>query len=134
MIKKIIKISILTSIITGCGSVNNSTENTNTQNQIPSYYIMQTNNKKILVITKPNIDIDVNLSEINTIKCNDLNSGDTFIINGIVYTAVDNFSLFGIDKVTGDFVHICTSKVTDMSSLFYQVTDFNQSTNGTHLM
>jgi len=83
------------------------------------------NSNEVLVVTKVNENITVDLSKIKTIKCYGLSPKDKFIINGIEYEVVDNNSIK--DEFREDYEHICTSFVTDMSRLFYNMEDFNQS-------
>jgi len=61
-----------------------------------------------------------------TVKCPSAINGDTGIINSKIYTAVDESTLR--TKVTNgdiDLDCVCTSPVTNMSSLFYNKSTFN---------
>src|SRR6056297_735679 len=70
-----------------------------------------------------------------TIVCTDASPGDTGIVNGVTYEAVDN-TLLRIRRDEGaDLTKVCTTPVTDMSGdtssfpltgLFNDYTDFNQ--------
>ena len=61
--------------------------------------------------------------EDGTCKCPDASAGDTAVIDGVTYTVVDNSSIrTEIDK---ENYNLCTSLVTDMSSLFLDKIDFN---------
>lgn len=60
------------------------------------------------------------------IVCKNLNTGDFFEYNNAKYLVVDNETLADMNPETDNFVHICTSHVTDMSSLFKNVKNFNQ--------
>ncbi len=55
-------------------------------------------------------------------KCPDASVGDTAVINGTTYTVVDNTtirqSLFPLAAVTDQELKLCTTLVTDMSSIF----------------
>ena len=59
-----------------------------------------------------------------TIECPLANVGDTGVVDGVTYTAVDRASL--ITKIAaGQASECCTSLVTDMNSLFKGNTTFN---------
>ena len=61
-----------------------------------------------------------------TIKCIDCVSGDTGIVNGIEYTAVDNAALqAAVDDGLIPLSQLCTSLVTSTASLFFGDSDFN---------
>ena len=62
-----------------------------------------------------------------TIKCPTASNGDTGVVGGKTYTAVNRTAL--LQKVTdgdSDFDCICTSLVTDMKQVFQNQTAFNQ--------
>ena len=66
-----------------------------------------------------------------TIKaCEDANAGDTGVINGVTYTVVDEAMLRTMVDNGGDVTAVVTTKVTNMSELFFigafTPTDFNQ--------
>ncbi|MDA9907282.1 BspA family leucine-rich repeat surface protein [Flavobacteriaceae bacterium] len=62
-----------------------------------------------------------------TIKaCDDANLGDTGVIGGITYTVVDETILRELVANEADVTQVVTSKVTDMSYLFYNSETFNQ--------
>ena len=61
--------------------------------------------------------------ENGTCKCPNATVGDTADINGVTYTAVDNSTIAG--QIANDNFNLCTTKVTDMSSLFSNNTSFN---------
>ena len=68
-----------------------------------------------------------------TIKaCEDANVGETGVINGVEYTVLDRAMLLQIAGYNGggiveDLTKICTTRVTDMSDLFYGCNEpFNQ--------
>ena len=88
-------------------------------------YILSDENP-ILEITQPNQVVNVDLTKTKTIKCSALNAGDTFTINGELYTVVDDAALSAMDPSSDDYVHICTSKVTYMAGLFNSAASFNQ--------
>ena len=52
------------------------------------------------------------------IKCNDYEVGDTFSIDGVTYTVADREMLDEALQNGEDLTKFCTSKVTDMSSMF----------------
>lgn len=52
--------------------------------------------------------------------------GQTGLIDGVVYTIVDEVMLREMVKNGADVTRVCTSKVTDMSRLFFQKFSFNQ--------
>ena len=55
-----------------------------------------------------------------TIKaCDDVNVGDTGIINGVTYTVVDEAMLRAMVENEQDVTKVVTTKVTDMSGLLY---------------
>ncbi|WP_339904113.1 BspA family leucine-rich repeat surface protein [uncultured Cyclobacterium sp.] len=61
-----------------------------------------------------------------TCKCEKANPGDKGFINGVEYEAVDNTGIFLKHRLGNvDMTKLCTSLVTDMSSLF-AATQFNQ--------
>lgn len=67
-----------------------------------------------------------------TIKCPQAPTGRTFSLQGKNYLVVDNALLTSkvedyLGGATVDFSCMCTSKVTDMSSLFDGATNFNQN-------
>ena len=82
--------------------------------------------KTILTINQAGESVEVDLSTVKTIRCGTLQPGDTFTVNGEIYTVVDNDTIRQIDKESGDFVHLCTSLVTDMSKMFWYVEAFDQ--------
>ncbi len=62
-----------------------------------------------------------------TIKCPTASNGDTGVVGGKSYLAVDRTAL--LQKVTdgdADFDCICTSQISDLSDVFLNVTWFNQ--------
>ena len=70
-----------------------------------------------------------------TIVCTDASPGDTGIVNGVTYEAVDNALLRTRISEQADLTVLCTTPVTDMSGdtssfpltgLFNDYTDFNQ--------
>ncbi|MDB2314677.1 BspA family leucine-rich repeat surface protein, partial [Flavobacteriaceae bacterium] len=62
-----------------------------------------------------------------TLKCSSADVGDYATINGKEYIVVDNQSLNALKTLSNiDFTCLCTTKVTDMSNLFYENTTFNQ--------
>ena len=61
-----------------------------------------------------------------TVKCIDCNAGDQGIVNGLIYTAVDNTMIAAKSKNDTDWNQMVTSRVTDMSNLFKNSSSFNQ--------
>ena len=65
-----------------------------------------------------------------TIKaCEDANVGDTGVINGVTYTVVDEAMLRTMVANGEDVTKVATTKVTDMSYLFYIDSDTNSDFN-----
>ena len=67
-----------------------------------------------------------------TIVCSDANVGDTGIVNSVTYTKQDRV---GIDDIIAaeDWVALettCTTNITDMSSMFYEASSFDQDIGG----
>ena len=61
-----------------------------------------------------------------TIQCDSANVSDTTIINGTTYIVVDEQSLRSRVANDADLTCVCTSKVTDMSQLLKDKSNFNQ--------
>ena len=61
--------------------------------------------------------------ENGTCKCPNATVGETEVINGVTYTAVDDTSIR--TEITNGNVKLCTTFVTDMSELFKDNTSFN---------
>jgi len=60
-----------------------------------------------------------------TIKCENASVGETGVVNGITYTAVDNSTIVTIGSANG-YDKLCTTHVTDMYGLFDGNATFNQ--------
>ena len=60
------------------------------------------------------------------INCNDYEVGETFELDGVTYTVADRDMLKDALANGKDLSNFCTSKVTDMSTLFAEATSFNQ--------
>lgn len=88
--------------------------------------VITPNPTQILNATQPNQHIEANLAEVKTIKCDSLSVGDKFYINNKEYRVVNNTTLKAMNPATDDYVHICTSHVTNMSYLFQYAISFNQ--------
>ena len=58
-----------------------------------------------------------------TCQCPNATVGDTAVINGVTYTAVDNSTIAG--EIANSNVNLCTTLVTSMSELFKDNTSFN---------
>ena len=58
-----------------------------------------------------------------TCECPNATVGDTAVINGVTYTAVDDNSIAG--QIANGNVNLCTTLVTNMSSLFRDNSSFN---------
>ena len=58
-----------------------------------------------------------------TCQCPNATVGDTDVINGTTYTAVDNSTIAG--QIANGNVNLCTTLVTYMSSLFRDNSSFN---------
>ena len=58
-----------------------------------------------------------------TCQCPNATVGDTAVINGVTYTAVDNSTIAG--EIANGNVNLCTTLVTSMSSLFRDNSSFN---------
>jgi surface protein len=63
--------------------------------------------------------------ENNTCKCPQATVGDTAVIGGVTYTAVDNSTV--AREIANGNVNLCTTLVTDMSELFKDNTSFNSN-------
>lgn len=63
---------------------------------------------------------------IKCIKCNELPLGETFELDGVIYTVADRKMLDEALKKGKDLTKYCTSKVTDMGAMFGYDTSFNQ--------
>ena len=61
--------------------------------------------------------------ENNICKCPQATVGDTEVINGVTYTAVDNSTIAG--QIANNNVNLCTTLVTDMSQLIKANSGFN---------
>ena len=61
--------------------------------------------------------------ENGTCKCPNASVGDTEVINGVTYTAVDNSTIAG--QVAAANYNLCTTQVTNMASLFQDNNSFN---------
>jgi len=61
--------------------------------------------------------------ENGTCKCPDASVGDTTVINGTTYTAVNNSTIAG--EITNSNYNLCTTLVTNMSNLFKDNHSFN---------
>jgi surface protein len=62
------------------------------------------------------------------IHCENANIGDKGVVDGVEYLAVDKFDLKILvhDYKNQNLTIVCTSKITDMSYLFYDVDSFDQ--------
>ena len=60
-----------------------------------------------------------------TILCNESNPGDIGVVNGVEYESVNDAVLLNRLNNGADLSKVCTSKVTNMGSLFYK-RNFNQ--------
>ena len=67
-----------------------------------------------------------------TIKCINCEPGDTGVVQGTTYTAVDNTMLEAMadDHENQDLSTVCTTLVTEMISLFRFESNFNQDISG----
>src|SRR6056297_1260813 len=61
-----------------------------------------------------------------TVVCPNASPGDTGLVNGVQYEAVDNALLRTRRDEGADLTVLCTTSVTDMSSLFTFMQDFDQ--------
>ena len=61
--------------------------------------------------------------ENGTCKCPNATAGETVVINGTTYTAVNNSSIAG--EITNNNYNLCTTLVTNMSNLFKDNHSFN---------
>ena len=62
-----------------------------------------------------------------TVRCNDATVGDTTTIGDKEYTVVDDTTLRSMVANDEDVTCACTSKVTNMKSMFYENSSFNQN-------
>ena len=58
-----------------------------------------------------------------TCQCPNATVGDTVVIGGVTYTAVDNSTIAG--EIANGNINLCTTLVTDMSELFKDNSSFN---------
>jgi len=65
--------------------------------------------------------------ENGTCKCPNASIGNTAVINGTTYTVVDNSTIQG--QVNAGNINLCTTLVTNMSSIFNIKTTFNSNIN-----
>ena len=63
--------------------------------------------------------------ENGTCKCPNATVGDTAVINGTTYTAVNNSTIVG--QISAGNYNLCTTLVTDMSELFKNNSSFNSN-------
>ena len=109
--KKLIYLFLTVLIVACSGEDNNNDENNNNQSSCPIY-------------------LDSNGITIKA--CDDTNVGDTGVVNGVTYTVVDEAMLREMAGYNGigiveDLTKMCTTRVTDMSELFYGCNEpFNQ--------
>ena len=81
-------------------------------------------NERLDLSIAPTIYLDANGI---TIKCPTASNGDTGVINGKTYTGVNEATLRSkINNGDADLDCVCTSLVTDMSTLFRDKNSFNQ--------
>jgi surface protein len=71
-----------------------------------------------------NVYLDANGITVKAKDGADIGSKNT--INSIVYTVVDSETLRGMIRNGVDVTNVCTSRITDMSNMFYNAQDFNQ--------
>ena len=65
-----------------------------------------------------------------TINCPDAEPGETGIVEGVEYKAVDNNLLIERRDAEADLTRLCTTPVTDMSGMFARAPSFNQDIGG----
>ncbi len=76
------------------------------------------------VIVSAAVSNSGNISFVNgTCQCPNATVGDTVVINGTTYTAVNNSTIAG--QIANGNVNLCTTLVTDMSELFRANDSFN---------
>jgi surface protein len=111
----------LTSSITTSGTVNTSTAGTYTI----SYSVTDAAGNVATVVQRTVIvSVASSISFVNgTCQCPNATVGDTAVIGGVTYTAVDNSTIAG--EIANGNVNLCTTLVTDMDSLFVNNTSFN---------
>ena len=61
--------------------------------------------------------------ENGTCKCTNATVGDTAVIGGVTYTAVDNSTI--VAQIAASNFNLCTTQVTDMTELFENNNSFN---------
>jgi len=111
----------ITSSITTTGTVNTSTAGT--------YIIYYTVSDAAGNIAQVNRTVIVSAAvasiyfENGTCKCPNATVGDTAVIGGVTYTAVDNSTIAA--EIANGNGNLCTTKVTDMEFLFKNNTSFN---------
>ncbi|MDB9989119.1 BspA family leucine-rich repeat surface protein, partial [Flavobacteriaceae bacterium] len=113
----------LTSSITTSGTVDTSTAGT----YIIAYSVSDAASNTASVnrtVVVNNAANSGNISFVNgTCECPNATVGDTAVIGGVTYTAVDNTAIVG--EIANSNVNLCTTLVTSMSSLFRDNSSFN---------
>jgi uncharacterized repeat protein (TIGR02543 family) len=122
----------LTSSITTSGlvySVSDSASNTVNSSTAGTYTISYSvsdaaGNTATVVQRTVIVSVASSISFVNgTCQCPNATVGDTAVIGGVTYTAVDNSTIAG--EIANGNVNLCTTLVTDMDSLFVNNTSFN---------
>lgn len=80
----------------------------------------------ILGVSSCKDDVTTPNDKCECIKCNDYEVGETFSIDGVTYKVADREMLDEALQNGEDLTKYCTSKVTDMSNMFFVDTSFNQ--------
>jgi surface protein len=114
----------ITSSVTTSGSVDTSTAGT----YVITYSVTDaagnsTSLTRTVIVSTGNSSSDKIYFENNTCKCPQATVGDTSVINGVTYTAVDDSTIAG--QIANSNVNLCTTLVTDMNKLFLGNSSFN---------
>ena len=112
----------LTSSISITGTVDTSTTGTYTLVYSVADSASNTNSTTRTVIVNPAATSSIYFVN-GTCECPNATVGDTVVIGGVTYTAVDNSTIAG--EIANGNVNLCTTLVTDMGSLFVNNTSFN---------
>ena len=80
----------------------------------------------MLATTLSSCSGDVGNKNRECIKCNEFEVGETFELDGVIYTVADGKMLDKALENGEDLTKYCTSKVTNMRFMFRGATSFNQ--------
>ena len=70
---------------------------------------------------------DAQFNSRGCLECDNYTAGQSFLLDGIRYEVADVETLISAIVGGDDLTKYCTTKIVDMSGLFYRVDDFNQN-------